>query len=713
MAHQHLTLLAAALLCSTLAHAQQASNALPAVSVSGRSADTPVSVGGFGDTPIAKLPIQATLLGSERMLDLGLSSLAGITALDASIGDAYNSQGYVSYLKIRGFDLDNRFNYRRDGLPINAETALSLANKSSIEVLKGSSGIQAGTSAPGGLVNLVVKRPTAAPLSSLLLSVSERGTVEAGVDLSRRFGEAQVFGLRLNASAAELRPQLRDAKGERQAVALAGDWRLAPDTLLEAEFEWNRQSQPSQAGFSLLGERLPDAKSIDPRINLNNQAWSQPVVFDNHHASLRLQQHLNADWKAQAHLGLQRLTTDDRLAYASGKYDPLTYACAPCDRYAEDGSFSVWDFRSENERRDSDALDLSLAGRFIAAGLRHELSTGLLLSRFESRFQRQAYNLVGVGTIDGKTEVGADPSLTDENTNRDERSREFYLRDSIQLGAQWQAWLGLRHTRLTRDSVRTDGSRPTHYSQSFTTPWLGLSYALSSQHVVYASWGEGVESEVTPNRSRYTNAGQALPALKSEQFEIGFKAGSNTVDWGINVFDTQRPAWRDVGTCDDNDNSCTRVADGEARHRGVEAQADLKWRGGGLLASAMKLRARRQGSADPSLNGLKPANVAERSLKLQARQNIGLPGLQLQAGLVYEGARAVLPDNSLSIPSWTRLDLGARYEHSLGNQLLIWRVGVDNASNRRAWKESPFQYGHVYLYPLAPRTWRASLELSL
>ena len=710
MAHQHLTLLAAALLCSTLAHAQQASNALPAVSVSGRSADTPVSVGGFGDTPIAKLPIQATLLGSERLLDLGLSSLAGITALDASIGDAYNSQGYVSYLKIRGFDLDNRFNYRRDGLPINAETALSLANKSSIEVLKGSFGIQAGTSAPGGLVNLVVKRPTAAPLSSLLLSFSERGTVEAGVDLSRRFGEAQVFGLRLNATAAELRPQLRDAKGERRAFALAGDWRVASDTLLEAEFEWNRQSQPSQPGFSLLGERLPDANSIDPRINLNNQDWSQPVVFDNHHASLRLLQRLNADWKAQAHLGLQRLKTDDRLAYPFGcsAADGTYYA----DRYCPNGDFDQYDFRSENERRDSDALDLSVAGYFVAAGLRHELSTGLLLSRFESHFQRQIYSGPGTGNISGQLPAKDLPAGTDENTNRDERSREFYLRDTIQLGAQWQAWLGLRHTRLTRDSVRTDGSRPTHYTQSFTTPWLGLSYALSSQHMVYASWGKGVESEVTPNRSRYTNAGQALPALKSEQFEFGLKAGSNTVDWSVNVFETQRPAWRDVGACDD-ENSCTRVADGKARHRGVEAQADLKWHGGGLLASAMKLRARRQGSADSSINGLKPANVPESLLKLQARQNVGLPGLQLQAGLVYEGARAVLPDNSLSIPSWTRLDLGARYEHSLGNQLLIWRFGVDNASNHRAWKESPYQYGHVYLYPLAPRTWRASLELSL
>jgi iron complex outermembrane receptor protein len=711
MAHHRNTLLsplalAAALLCGAQAQAQS----LPTVSVSGRSADTPVSVGGFGDTPIAKLPLQATVLNSERLYDLGIASLAGITALDASIGDAYNSQGYVSYLKIRGFDLDNRFNYRRDGLPINAETALTLVNKSSIEVLKGSSGIQAGTSSPGGLVNLVVKRPTATPLSSVMLSVSERGTTEASVDLSRRFGEGQVFGLRVNASAAELRPALHDAQGERQAFALAGDWRLTPDTLLEAEVEWNRQSQPSQPGFSLLGDRVPDAKAIDPRTNLNNQDWSQPVVFANQHASLRLQQRLNAEWKAQAHLGVQRLKTDDRLAYPFGcsAADGTYYA----DRYCPNGDFDQYDFRSENERRDSDALDLSLAGKFTTAGLRHALSTGLLFSRFESRFQRQAYNWAGTGNISGQVPTTAAPSLTDENTNRDERSSEFYLRDAIQLGEQWQAWLGLRHTRTTRESVRTDGSRATHYQQSFTTPWLGLSYALSGQHMVYASWGQGIESEVTPNRSRYTNAGQALPALKSEQIELGFKAGSNTVDWGLNVFDIKRPAWRDVGSCEDDD-SCTRVADGEARHRGVEAQADLKWRDGGLLASAMKLQARRRGSADASLNGLKPANVAETSLKLQARQNV-LPGLQLQAGLVFEGSRAVLPDNSISIPSWTRLDAGARYEQALGGgQLLIWRVGVDNLADRRAWKESPYQYGHAYLYPLAGRTWRASLELSL
>ncbi|MCV2370122.1 TonB-dependent siderophore receptor [Roseateles oligotrophus] len=702
---------AAGFICGASAWAQ---SPLPTVSVSGRSADMPAQVGGFGEVPVAKLPMQLSLISSERLLDAGINALSGLTALDASVGDAYNSTGYVSYLKIRGFDLDNRFNYRRDGLPINAETALALGNKASVEILKGSSGIQAGTSSPGGLVNMIVKRPTAQPMTVLCFALSERGTAEAALDWSQRFGEAQAFGLRINAAAAELKPQLRDAEGRSHLLAMAADWRLSPDTLVEAEFELNKQSQPSQPGMSMLGDKLPDAKDFDPHINLNNQSWSQPVVFDNSHASLRVTQKLGADWRAQAHLGVQRLKADDRLAYAYGctAADGNYYA----DRYCPDGSFDMYDYRSENERRNSEALDLSLAGKLMTGGITHHINTGVLLSRFNSRFQKQAYNWAGTGTIDGKAITIADPSLTDENTNRDERSNEFYLRDAMQLGASWQAWAGLRHTRLERDSVRTNGSRATSYAQSVTTPWLGLSYAINSQLTAYASWGEGVESEVTPNRKRYGDAaGRALPALTSRQIEAGLKSGSKLVDWSLNWFDISRPKWADLGECSDSKpGSCVRRADGSASHQGLEAQADLKWAGGGLLASAMQLKARREGSADAANNGLRPENVAERSLRLQARHDIAaLSGLQLQAGLAYEGPRAVLADNSVFIPGWTRLDAGARLEQAFGRQMLVWRVGVDNLANKRAWKESPFQFGHVYLYPLAPRTFRASLEYHL
>ena len=707
----HLSLIAtaAAVFCSSAALAQT----LPTVTISSR-AEAPVGIGGFGDTPVAKPPLQASVISNERLLDLGIESLAGITSLDASLSDAYNGQGYVSYLKIRGFDLDNRFNYRRDGLPINAETALPLGNKSALEVLKGTSGIQAGTSAPGGLVNLIVKRPigtsSATNSTTVGLAFSEAGTAEASLDLNRRISPD--IGLRINASAAQLDPLLHDAKGSRHLLAAAADWKISPDTLVEAEFELSRQNQRSQPGFSMLGNVLPSAKAIDPRTNLNNQPWSLPVVFNGQTASLRVSQRLSDDWRAQAHLGVQRLKTDDRLAYAFGcsDADGSYYA----DRYCPNGNFDQYDFRSEGERRNSDALDLSLAGSFMTAGMRHHISTGVLFSRFKSRFGGQAYNYAGTGNINGQLVTTPDPTLSDANTNRDERSTEVYLRDAVQLTAQWQAWLGLRATHLQRASVRvnTTDTRPTDYPQSFTTPWLGLSVAVNPQLMAYASWGQGTESEVAPNRRRYSNGGKALPALKSDQLEVGLKAGSSTVDWSVNAFDIGRPQFRDIGTCDVA-NSCVRQADGHARHRGVEAQADLKWTGGGLLASAMRLRARIEGSIDTSLNGLKPANTPESTLKLQARQSI-LPGLQLQAGLVHEGPRAVLPNNSVNIPGWTRLDAGARFEQILSNkQLLTWRIGVDNLANRRAWKESPYQYEHIYLYPLAGRTWRASVEVQL
>lgn len=386
------------------------------------------------------------------------------------------------------------------------------------------------------------------------------------------------------------------------------------------------------------------------------------------------------------------------------------------DRFCPDGTYDLYDFRSENEHRDTTALDLSASGPVQLAGLRHDLTVGGLASQFKSRFQRQAYNYAGTGKVDGSAITPPAPDLTDENTNRDERSRELYLRDRVALTADTTAWLGLRHTRLHRESVRTDGSRPTNYPQSFTTPWLALSHALTADWLVYASWGQGVESEVVPNRSRFANAAQALPALKSRQTEIGLKTGTQRVEGSLTAFDIRRPTWRDIPLpgfteCSAR-NSCERRVDGYARHRGIEASADFKWSGGGLFASAMRLQARREGSADATLNGLTPPNVPTTTLKAQLRQDL-LPGLQAQLGLQYEGRRYATPDNSIAIPAWTVADAGLRYLQAHGNQTWIWRVAVDNLTDRRAWRESPWQFEHSYLYPVAPRTFRTSLELRL
>ena len=128
------------------------------VTVTGRAPPS-AAVGGFDDVPLSRAPFGATVFGSSELSDAGITSMADLTRIGTSLNDAYNAAGYWSSFSVRGYRLDERQNYRRDGLPINAETALWLGNKSSIEVLRGTSGMQAGVSAPGGLVNLQVKRP--------------------------------------------------------------------------------------------------------------------------------------------------------------------------------------------------------------------------------------------------------------------------------------------------------------------------------------------------------------------------------------------------------------------------------------------------------------------------------------------------------------------------------------------------------------------------
>jgi iron complex outermembrane receptor protein len=176
-------------------------------------------------------------------------------------------------------------------------------------------------------------------------------------------------------------------------------------------------------------------------------------------------------------------------------------------------------------------------------------------------------------------------------------------------------------------SVRTDGSACHRTTQSFTTPWLALSHHSTPQGMVYASWGQGIESEVVPNRSRYTNAGQALPALKSRQSK-----------WATSTNGALRWTASRCSTSTAPSGRRRRLRRGAhlhagggwpARHRGL-SKATLEWRAGAwsLRASALWLRpaakSQQTGAERPATD-----QCAERTAsRLQATYNVAaLPGL--------------------------------------------------------------------------------------
>jgi iron complex outermembrane receptor protein len=694
------------LLACAAAHAQDAT--LKPVVITGQSAARTADVTGFGDVPLKDVPVSATVIDSRQIAANGARRLADLTQFDPSVADAYNAAGYWDFVSIRGFTLDNRFNYRREGLPISAETTIPLDNKERVEILKGTSGIQAGTSAPGGIVNYMVKRPTERDLRDVRLEWTSRASLLGAVDIGGRAGADGAIGYRLNVAQERLRPLVRNLDGDRSLVALATDWRLGRDSVLSAEVEWSRKTQASQVGYSLLGSVLPAVP--DPRLNLNNQSWAQPSRFEGLTGTLRFDQAIGNGWRWTAQLGTQHLKNDDFTAFPFG-----CSAEGNFDRYCSDGTFDYYDFRSQNERRRQDAAALNLKGKLTTGAVSHDVSFGVLASRVRNRFEPQAYNFVGTGNIDGTAIVPPDPTLSAPSTNRDERSLEFSAQDAMRWNANVTTWLGLRHTRLHRESVATDGSGPNAYAQQLTTPWLAGSIKLNEAITAYASWGQGIESQQVPNNSAiYANPGQALPALKSRQVEVGLKGERDAWGWQLALFRIKRPM-SNIDFCNRTFSACVGQYDGEAVHQGMEA--NVQWASGPFSAGGglTLLDAKRQGSTlEPTNNGKRPPNVPDLVARAHAAWRIAsVPGLALRGQLSHEGRRSVLPDESVTLPAWTRVDAALSYETKTGAAATTWTVGMDNVANKRFWKESPYQFGHVYLYPGAPRTFRVTFTAAL
>jgi iron complex outermembrane recepter protein len=684
------SILAAALVAAGLnAQAQQLA---PVTIVAKPAADiTP-----FGGTPLSEVPASVSIISRQQIEESGARRLADLTKFDASINDAYNAPGYWDFLSIRGFTLDNRFNYRREGLPVSAETAVPLDNKERIEVLKGTSGIQAGTSAPGGLVNYIVKRPTANDLRQVRFEATQKASMLAAVDIGGRAGSDKSFGYRLNVAQERLRPEIRGLDGERSLFAAAADWRASRESLFEAEIEWSRQRQPSQIGFSLLGAVLP--QPADPRANLNNQPWVDKTRFDAWTGSLRFTQAMGNDWHWSARLGTQRLKTDDYTAFPFGCSSEGNF-----DRFCSDGTFDYYDFRSEDEHRRQDAAAVELRGKVLTGSVEHDVTAGVMAGRVRNRYELQAFNWVGIGHVGGTVVVPEDPTRTFAVEDRDERSVELSLNAATRWSARLSSWIGLRHTRLDRG-----------YAQNMTTPWLAVAYKVG-ETVAYASWGQGVESHQVSTNPVYAlaNAGQVLPAAKSRQVEAGLKGGTTHLAWQVAAFRITRPV-TNFDFCARTFSCTVGEYDGQAVHQGIETSG--QWTQGPWRVSAglMLLDARRKSSTyEPVINGNRPANVPDHVVRVTGVYRVPGTALEIEGHASREGSRAVLADETVMLPAWTRLDAALRYRHRIGAADASWTLGIQNLLDRRYWRESPYQFNHVYLYPGAPRTIRVAFTATL
>lgn len=610
--------------------------------------------------PLSSQTYKAQTLESQR-----IKSSNDLTYLDASVTNNYSGSGYWDSLNIRGFGVDNRSNYFRDGLRINAQSFIALENKESLEVIKGLGAFQNTGSAPSGAINYRVKRPK--DIRELRLDLTERGGHLAHLD----FGQTnKKIKYRFNVVNEEIKSPFNFNDGNRNLLGGSFNYELSSKSLLEAEIEWSRKSQQSLSAQGFWGDSRPSSHS---ELNLNNQSWAKPVEFDSLYYSLRYSYELNPQWYLSFSAGRQYSVTDDRMSYAFGcsRENNWTSFCS-------DGSFDVYDYRSENERRITQSTKIGLNGR-VEGDVNQELSFNVRYSHLEEKLGFQSYNFVGEGNQQG-SRLPANPLKNDPSTNLDEETLELFVVDRLSKEA-WSLWLGGNFQYRYRSSWKYDQSEKSKTDDYFFTPWLALSREIKNK-TWYISYAQTKESFITPNKPDYQNPSAILPVQTTHQYELGVKAKNFTSA----LFYLKKGRLYDDGEI--------YKVQGYLEQYGFETNAYFSTMSLEHQVSLMLLEVLQHA---PDVYGKRAPNVPNVTFRYLNR--LPFESFAIGSRIQYESSRYASYENHLSIPDWIKWDFFI--EKKIRN--LSLRAYLDNAFQKRFWKESPIQYGHHYLYQGAGR----------
>jgi iron complex outermembrane receptor protein len=691
---------------SSAARAEDPDQTMQEVVVSAaKTRATTASVAGFANAPLLETPASVSVLTSQQMLDLQIRSTTDAARYDASLSDAYNAVGYAEQFSIRGFKLDNESSYRKDGMAITGDTQIPLENKERLEVLKGLSGLQAGVSAPGGIINYVTKRPTDTPLRTVVLEERERGNLYGAVDLGGRFDNPD-FGYRINAAAERLRSYIKGADGNRKFVSAAFDWRISPQALLQLDADYQRKSQVTAPGYQLLNNlTLPNVPADQL---LNDQPWSRPVETTSSNVGARFEYKFSPDWNATISANQHNFKRDD--------YTAFPYGCGAQDLYpgfCGNGDYDVYNYISLGEKKSPLTAQALLQGRFATGAIKHDFTGGASFFKNSEKWGDYLYDLSGVSNIYHPVAVTPAPGTSGPvSERRRDNERALFAQDIVSLNEQLKLHAGARYVKVKRDEyvgVNDDGAvlPYAHTDIGFWLPNVALVYNVRPNVAAYVSYAQGLEhGGVAPMGTE--NEHRALAPSKSKQVEVGVKADiRQDLSASVALFQIRKGL-------EYTDAANAYVRNGEAQNRGLEvalngrASRDLT-----VGVSATALNTQQSGTGSAELDGKRVTDVA--AFKSSVYADYALPqvqGLKIGANWQYSGKKAFDAANSVFVPSYHVVNLTGSYATRIGTVGTTFRAGIDNALDKFYWRDVTPDLGG-YLMPGASRTFRISATFDL
>ncbi|CAM3480772.1 TonB-dependent siderophore receptor [Bordetella flabilis] len=611
-------------------------------------------------TALEDTPQSISVITRQQMEDRGVQNLSEAFAYSAGvIGDNVAEARYDKPV-IRGFParqyLDGLYiNYYASGYLMPRIETYGLER---VEILRGPSSVLYGANSPGGLVNLVSKRPTADTRGEVNVQYGSDDRKQTSFDFSGAADPNQKVLYRLTGLFRDSGTQTNHADDDRIFIAPALTLRPSADTTFTLLTHYQRDRQGTAINF------LPREGTIVPTVNGRRISTSfftgEPDfnTFDREEYAVgyAFEHRFNDTFTLRQNLRYTHSDLDYTGVYASGW-------SSPAQRYLRRGSVDA------GGQLDTLGVDTQLQGDFTTGTLRHTALVGLDYQNghFDDK---QGFGTVGsgLGLIDPFDPVyGSSINPIASYTYAEQKQRQLgvYLQDQLKLSDAVTFVAGGRkdwaraHTTSTRVLTATQASTVTRTAieQDDFTYRVGLLYHAAHGVTPYVSYATSFQPQAGTDA-----AGNAFRPTTGKQTEVGVKyqpEGSNSFITAA-VYDLRQ---QDVLTSDP-DHPTYQVQTGEVRSRGVELEATMDFENGFKAQAAytyMDMEVTR--SNGPDLNKV-PTNRPRHtgSLWLDYTLRGGpLRGLGMGVGTRYIGSTWGDTANTFKVPSVWLADAALRY----------------------------------------------------
>jgi len=186
------------------------------------------------DTPLIETPAAVSVVTQDQIQAQGAQSIAQAVRYTPGIRAEFaGADARTDAIYVRGFLADQYLDSLRVlNFAIFAYAIPEPYNLERAEVLHGPASILFGQASPGGVVNLVSKRPTVDPYHEMFLSTGSYGRIQGGIDVSGPIDKDKKWLYRFTASGFDVGSQVDYGNYKRVSIQPSITWRPDSDTSL-------------------------------------------------------------------------------------------------------------------------------------------------------------------------------------------------------------------------------------------------------------------------------------------------------------------------------------------------------------------------------------------------------------------------------------------------------------------------------------------------